>query len=125
MTRVKLANCTPEGRFSVTSEIFEGNYWELDLFSGTDDYEYWLLKIKQADYCLREGDERWAIDIYRDALNHMVKNGKILNEYKELAEVAYKGLVELYHSSDEFVWESCESLLPYYTEVFEPDQKKP
>ena len=31
MTRVKLANCTPEGRFSVTSEIFEGDYWELDL----------------------------------------------------------------------------------------------
>ena len=50
MTGVKLADCTPEGRFSVTSEIFEGHYWELDLFSGTDDYECWHLKIKQADY---------------------------------------------------------------------------
>ena len=124
MTRVKLASCTPEGRFSVTSEIFEGDYWELDLFSGSD-YEYWLLKIKQADYCLREGDERWAIYIYRDALNHMAKNGKILNEYKELAEAAYRGLEKLSASSDEFVWESCESILPYYTEVFEPDEKKP
>lgn len=39
MNKVKLANCTPEGRFSVTTEIFEGHYWDLDLFSGIDDYE--------------------------------------------------------------------------------------
>ena len=125
MDKVKLANCTPEGRFSVTTEIFEYHYWDLDLFSGTDDYEYWHLKIKQADYYTRDRSERWAIDIYRDVLNHTVKNGKILKEYKELAEAAYKGLVKLYHSSDEFVWESCESLLSYYTEVFEPDPQKP
>ena len=49
MDKVKLANCTPEGRFSVTTEIFEYHYLDLDLFSGTDDYEYWHLKIKQAD----------------------------------------------------------------------------
>ena len=121
MNRVKLANCTPKGRFSVTTEIFEYHYWDLDLFSGTDDYEYWQLKIKQADYYSLERDERWAVDIYRDVLDKTVKNGKILNEYKELAEDAYRGLVKLSASSDEFVWESCESLLSFYTEVFESE----
>ena len=65
MDKVKLAICTPEGRFSVA-----------------DDYEYWHLKIKQADYYYRDRGEMWAVGIYRDVLNHTVKMGKYLKSIK-------------------------------------------
>ena len=115
--KLKIAKCTPNGRFSVTSDFFEGDYWELELFSTTDDYEYLHLKVKQADYYAQTYDERSALDLYRDVLDSTIKNGKVLSKYRALAKAAYKGLAQLASSKDEYIWESCDGLLPYYDNV--------
>lgn len=115
--KLKIAKCTPDGRFSVTPDIFEGDYWELELFSTTDDYEYLHLEVKQADYYAQTYDERSALELYRDVLDSTIKNGKVLSKYRDLAKAAYKGLARLASSNDEYIWESCEGLLSYYDDV--------
>lgn len=75
--RVKLAKCTPDGRFTVTSDIFEGDSWELDLFSSENEYEYLQFKNKNADYLSRTCDERGALDLYRDVLTETIKAGRL------------------------------------------------
>lgn len=87
------------------------------MFSTTDDYEFLHLKVKLADYYAQIYDERSALDLYRDVLDITIKNGKVLSKYRDIAKAAYKGLARLASSKDEYIWESCDGLLPYYDDV--------
>ena len=112
--KIKLAKCTPDGHIQVTPDIFEDDYWNLNLFSSNNDCEVLHIQIKLAEHYYSKHDERSALDLYRNVLDSIIKNGIIHSKYRNLAQEIYNGLVKLASSNDEYIWESCEGLLSYY-----------
>lgn len=115
--KIKLAKCTPDGHIQVTPDIFEDDYWNLNLFSLNDDYDMLHMQIKLAEHFYNKNDERSSLDLYKTVLNSITKDGIIHRKYHNLAKEIYNGLVKLATSDDDYIWESCEGILSYYKKI--------
>lgn len=73
--------------------------------------------LRLALQCERQGLEREAADCYREVLWGVAQLKKRTEEY-DVCRQAYDGLSRLYHSADEYVWETASQALNEANDLF-------
>ncbi|MDO4930659.1 MAG: hypothetical protein Q4E59_05950 [Bacteroidales bacterium] len=76
-----------------------------------------------AEICKRRGFDRGAFQAYRRILEGTISNDRIkAPEYKALALKAFRGVIALHSSEDEYVWESTMGVIDTYEEAFAEEE---
>lgn len=79
-------------------------------------------KIKEC-FCRLEYAEtlsdQEALNIYREVLENIAKQPNKDESHIAIAEKAYKGLIELSRSENEYIWEVSTQLLDCYEHLFD------
>ncbi len=116
----KIAQCNPNGKLWLTSDVFEDISWEIlaDIESMSDEKEKLRIYLKYADYCSQLQQDKEAFYYYRLILDRTVIQNEILPNFKETAENAYYGVVNLMHGNDEYIWESGLTVIDCYGDLF-------
>jgi len=117
----KIAQCNSNGKLWLASDVFEDVSWEFlaDIESMSDKREKLRMYLKYADYCLQFQMDKEAFHYYRLILGETIIQNMILLDFKEIAEKAYNGLVNLMHGNDEYIWESGLTVIDCYGDLFE------
>ena len=89
-------------------------HFEPTLFDRIDP-EHKLLKVFM---------DREARDYYEVVLEETIRDGVVIEEYRELAEYAYQRYVGLVSSDDDYVWETVSQRIEQYRPLFEKSPKK-
>lgn len=112
-----VASCDQVGRLRVTYDVFEDISWEYvaEIESLPEDPEKIRKYIDYASYCSKLYNDRAAYHYYCLVLEYLIIDGKIIDDYKELAKDAYHGLLSICSSDDEYVWDSA----PCKAEIYE------
>ncbi len=116
----KIAQCNPNGKLWLTSDVFEDISWELlaDIESMSDEKEKIRIYLRYADYCSQLQQDKEAFHYYRLVLDRTIIRNEIMPEFKEIAESAYYGVVSLMHGNDEYIWESGLTVIDCYGDLF-------
>ena len=117
----QLATCSPEGKLRLTSDALDEIRCEaLDEIESMDDgVEKLRMYLKYADFCNETCLDCEARDYYEVVLEETVRNGVIIEEYRELAEYAYQRYAGLTFSEDDYVWETVSQRIEQYRNLFE------
>ena len=75
--------------------------------------------LKFADFCNETYLDREARDYYELVLEETVSDGVVIEEYRELAEYAYRKYAGLGFSDDDYVWETVSQRMEQYRDLFE------
>lgn len=121
----KLAECSPEGKLRLTSDALNEIRWEaLDEIESMDDgVEKLQMYLKYADFCNEAYLDEEARDYYEVVLEETVRDGAIIEEYRELAKYAYQKYAGLTFSDDDYVWETVSQRIEQYRLLFEKNEK--
>lgn len=122
----KLAECTPEGKLRLTSDALNEIRWEaLDKIESIDDrVERLRMYLQYADFCNEAFLDEEARDYYELVLEETVRDGVIIEKYKELAEYAYQRYAGLTYSDDDYVWETVSQRIEQYQSLFEKNKMR-
>lgn len=117
----KIAQCNSDGKLWLTSDVFEDVSWEFlaNIESMSDKKEKLRMYLKYADYCSQFQMDKEAFHYYRLILGETIIQNMILLDFKEIAEKAYNGLVNLMHGNDEYIGESGLTVIDSYGDLFE------
>ena len=121
----QLATCSPEGKLRLTSEAFGDACWETlgEIESMPDGIEKLQRYLKFADFCNETYLDCEARDFYELVLEETVRDGVVIEEYRELAEYAYQKYAGLSFSDDDYVWETVSQRIEEYRKLFEKSTK--
>ena len=117
----QLATCSPEGKLRLTSDALDEIRCEAleEIESMDDGVEKLRMYLKYADFCNETFLDEEARDYYEVVLEETVRNGVIIEEYRELAEYAYQRYAGLTFSEDDYVWETVSQRIEQYRNLFE------
>lgn len=122
----KLAECSPEGKLRLTSDALDDirlqTMYEIELMPKKKDRL--RMYLKYADFCNESFVDDEARDYYELVLEETVRNGVIVEEYRELAEYAYRKYAGLTSSDDDYVWETVSQRIEQYRHLFEKNVDK-
>lgn len=109
----KIASGTPYGRLTVSEDVFYETM--LDLIGDAEympkgEKRLWAL-LRIARICADARQDAYALEYYRNVFFATIKDGKIMKEYRMIANEAYQGMAGLALSQDEYVWESVSQTL--------------
>ena len=122
----KMVTATPSGNVRMSPEAFYEATFEdqhkIDVMKdGRKKYE---ASLRFADLCTSCNEWYTAYLLYSSVLEKVVAGKKIREEYADLADWAYQGLISCNGCDDECTWECSSDPLDYYREVFEHDDEK-
>ena len=122
----QLATCSPEGKLRLTSDALDEIRWEaLDEIESMDDgVEKLRMYLKYADFCNETFLDEEAGDYYELVLAETVRDGVVIEDYRELAEYAYQRYAGLTFSDDDYVWETVSQRIEQYRPLFEKSPQK-
>lgn len=126
MIQQKVAHSSKGGKLRIYSdEVFEDIIWidQCEISEIPEGLELIQKCLKLALFCSEISRDRDALFYYRKALIITIKDNKIIDDYKELAQEAYNGLASLSFSDDEYVWESTSNTLEGYQQLFDDNDK--
>ena len=117
----KLAECSPEGKLRLTSDALDEIRWEAldEIESMPDGEEKLRMYLKYSDFCNETFLDEEARDYYEVVLEETVRDGVVIEEYRELAEYAYQRYAGLSFSDDDYVWETVSQRMEQYRDLFE------
>ena len=117
----QLATCSPEGKLRLTSDALDEIRCEaLDEIESMDDgVEKLRMYLKYADFCNETFLDEEAGDYYELVLAETVRDGVVIEDYRELAEYAYQRYAGLTFSDDDYVWETVSQRIEQYRPLFE------
>ena len=117
----KIASSSADGRFRVTTQLFETIDWgfQLDLLANTTGIEYYEVKLAYAKYCQQYSYDEEALEAYTCILDETVKAGKPMSMYKDIPYQAYCGLSSVTFKGSDYIWESGVGIVSMYRGVFE------
>ena len=116
----KLAECTPEGKLRLNSEVLDEIRWVAldEIESMADGVEKLRMYLKYADFCNEAFLDEEARDYYEVGLEESVRDGVVKEEYRELAEYACQKYAGLTFSDDDYVWETVSQRIEKYRLLF-------
>ena len=116
-----MASCSPKGELRLAQDAFNEIYWmtlcELDFIP--DGVERIRVYLSLANFCNEVFMDREARDYYEVVLEETIRDGVVIEEYRELAEYAYQRYVGLVSSDDDYVWETVSQRIEQYRHLFE------
>lgn len=121
-----MASCSPKGELRLTQDAFNEICWmtlcELDFIS--DGMERIRVYLSLANFCNEVFMDREARDYYEVVLEETIRDGVVIEEFREQAEYAYQKYVGLVSSDDDYVWETVSQRIEQYRPLFEKSLKK-
>lgn len=121
-----MASCSPKGELRLAQDAFNEICWmtlcELDFIP--DGVERIRVYLSLANFCNEVFMDREARDYYEVVLEETIRDGVVIEEYRELAEYAYQRYVGLVSSDDDYVWETVSQRIEQYRALFEKSPQK-
>lgn len=101
-------------------ETFEGDVDDFfdEISAATEGREKLDLYYEFAEVCKQQEMDRAALQAYCLILEETVINHHVAQEFCQIALAAFRGVIFLHSSEDEYVWERTMSVIDHYEEAF-------